>query len=210
MPSVVEKSQGSPSLDGRNLEQAPDDYGPTKATTRNRDTDQETDKNPPVTSNESNILSPPSTIRHIKPFKGRHLPGEQDNQLLFFDDWGIEDGTCKNEVNRKLEYFYHCTDTNDYDPVDHVTLLLGNCALLDELSSRYKEDQGSETPSKPIESVWLKRRRAADIVERRLPSDCFWTKDEAVDNDGFIVTGEVGNSVENATTEETKQNWISF
>jgi hypothetical protein len=186
-------------------QKAPGDYGPVRPRTKHADRTTKTAGSFSLESTKA-IFSSTTALLVIKPPKGeRTLSKEQEKKWPFFDDWDID----RNELREEVAYFKNRNDADDcYDPVDHVSILLGGCS--EEFKNYQREADNSAQKSTCSESVWLKRRRVA-MVERRVPCDSILMKGKIVDDDGFLVEGsETKVSSEKGSEGSTRDKWISF
>jgi len=169
--------------------------------------------NTSVTSQEYHDSEPSTTTPCIKPLKKDTRPRDTGKQWLFFEDWHVDTTEVKAE---DPEYFNH-----DYDPVDHVSLLLGQCPLDESVSLEGGYDEYRHTPTKPSsESVWQRRRRAA-IFDKGLSTgtDSIFSKEEPIDNDGFLVVESMRSNMSHIhqvhqgksdTNMDDSKEWIKF
>ena len=141
--------------------------------------------NTSITLQEYHDSEPSTTIPCIKPLKKDIRSRDTGKQWLFFDDWNVDTAEVKAE---DPEYFNH-----DYDPVDHVSILLGQCSLDESVSLEQGNDEYGPKPAKLIsESVWQRRRRAA-IFDKGLSTgtgtgtDSIFSKEKPIDNDLFCA-----------------------
>ena len=137
-------------------------------------------------SPEPNNSEPSTTTPCIKPLKK-----DTGKQWLFFDDWNVDTAEVKAE---DPEYFNH-----DYDPVDHVSILLGQCPLDESVCLEKGYDEYGLKPTKlTSESVWQRRRRAA-IFDKGLSTgtgtDSIFSKEKPIDNDGFLVVESICSNI---------------
>lgn len=132
--------------------------------------------------NGINPYSKPSKMTPcVKPLKRDNLRNKNEsNNLLFFEDWQIN----PSKVEEDLAEYFNCTD---YDPVDHVSILLDNCTLDERAHMKGGYDENGKK-TKPHDSVWQRRRRAL-VLEKGLSTgiDSVLSKNNAIDNDGFLV-----------------------
>ncbi len=163
-------------------------------------------------SPEPNNSEPSTTTPCIKPLKK-----DTGKQWLFFDDWNVDTAEVKAE---DPEYFNH-----DYDPVDHVSILLGQCSLDESVSLEQGNDEYGPKPAKLIsESVWQRRRRAA-IFDKGLSTgtgtgtDSIFSKEKPIDNDGFLVVESMRSNISyihqvhqrnNEINLDDSNEWIKF
>jgi len=147
----------------------------------------------------------------IKALKRDNIRRDGCDHWLFFDDWKID----ATEVKEDPAEYFNCTD---YDPVDHVSILLGHCTL-DECVSMEEVNDKYGQKKKSYDSVWQRRRRAVNL-EKGLSTgiDSILSTNDSIDNDGFLFTknrsishirsarqGENDANAKNLTKE-----WITF
>lgn len=147
--------------------------------------------NTSVTLKEYQDSEPSTKTPCIKPLKKDTRPRDTGKQWLFFDDWHVDTAEVKAE---DPEYFNH-----DYDPVDHVSILLGQCPLDESVSLEEGYDEYGLKPKKVnSESVWQRRLWAA-IFDKGLSTgtgtDSIFFKEKPIDNDGFLVVENMCSSI---------------
>lgn len=151
---------------------------------------------------------PSKTIKR----RERRLVEDQDCSIdgfLLFDEWRNND---RSGIEDWHKYDYMLVDDSN-DAVDHVAYLLGNHPIT-VAETLWKKTSPTRIKN---ESVWLKRRRAAEFSDGNV-----WTDKDgcnAIDDNGFIVpdlvrpnklTGQVKGEAASKSEDNLEKEWVSF